>query len=1080
MLDDKKHWYKDATIYQLQIRSFKDSNHDGIGDFPGLMQNLDYIQELGVTAVWVQPFFMSPLRDGGYDISDYYNINPDFGTIQDFKAFVEEAHRRNLKVIIELVINHTSSDHPWFERARHAPKDSPERNWYVWSDDPDKYNEVRIIFTDTEPSNWTYDKVAGQYYWHRFFSHQPDLNFDNPEVQAEIFNILDYWAVMGVDGFRLDAIPYLFEREGTNCENLPETHDFLKKVFKYVDEKYPGIFMLAEANMWPEDSASYYGNGDECHMNFHFPIMPRMYLSMKTEERYPITDILEQTPAIPETCQWGMFLRNHDELTLEMVTEEERDFMYKNYAADPRAKINVGIRRRLAPLMDNDRKKIELLNVLLYSMPGTPFLYYGDEIGMGDNFYLPDRDGVRTPMQWSAAKNGGFSDVVSHKLYLPVINSDEYNPQVVNVEMQRKNPNSLFHWTKNIIAVRKKYKAFGRGKVRFLYPENPAILAFVREYEAEKILVVVNLSKNPQAVSLELSDYEDFKAKEIFSQTAFPPVSAQPYPMTLSGHGYFWLALEKADKPADAQAGIPVLELASWQALTEGKNDVQLTEQILPAYFQVSRWYGGKAKTIQQMKIRACVPFGGLLSQESVLLVDVIYTEGFPETYLLPLAFDSGSTADNIRKDHPKAVVCEAVLGGEKGILYDALYSEHFRRTLFALIADNEVFADSKSRLFSENGTAFSQLPKAEKQGLSSKILSAEQSNSSLIFGNKFFMKLFRKIDVTINPDVEVSRFLTEKAHFKHNPTFSSALHLHTPSGNYVLGMMQEMVSNEGDAWTLFQGMLKPEVLHWKSEKPAAVTISPEMTALIENLAIRTAQMHLALGSMPAEPDFEPEEFSLHYQSSLYAGLYSLVRANFQTLARQLPKLPPDVKPQAEYLDALKPDILRFFHRLTRKKIDAFKIRTHGDYHLGQVLFTGSDFVIIDFEGEPARPFSERRLKRSPLKDVAGMLRSFHYAIYAAVLQNEELSVSDVSTLQPLAEEWYKVVYLLFLDTYFKTAGTPSFIPQQQADLKILLETFILEKAVYELNYELVYRPGWVMIPINGIRSIMDNFKKEG
>ncbi len=425
-IDDNLHWYKDAIIYELHIKAFKDSNGDGIGDFKGLLEKLDYLEDLGVTAIWLLPFYPSPLRDDGYDIADYYSINPNYGTIADFKRFLKEAHARNLKVITELVINHTSDQHPWFQRARKAPKGSEHRDFYVWSDDPNKYSDTRIIFTDYEPSNWTWDPVAEQYYWHRFFHHQPDLNYDNPAVQDEVFKMLDYWFDMGVDGFRLDAVPYLFEREGTNCENLPETHKFLKKLRKHVDGKYEGKLLLAEANMWPEDSAAYFGDGDECHMNYHFPIMPRMFMSVKMEDRYPIIDILEQTPEIPDNCQWGMFLRNHDELTLEMVTDEERDYMYRVYTKDPQAKINMGIRHRLAPLLENDRRKIELLNVLLFSMPGTPVLYYGDEIGMGDNYYLGDRDGVRTPMQWNADRNAGFSAANPQKLYLPVILDPEY------------------------------------------------------------------------------------------------------------------------------------------------------------------------------------------------------------------------------------------------------------------------------------------------------------------------------------------------------------------------------------------------------------------------------------------------------------------------------------------------------------------------------------------------------------------------------------------------------------------------------------------------------------------------------
>ncbi|MEM6772110.1 MAG: maltose alpha-D-glucosyltransferase, partial [Bacteroidota bacterium] len=450
-------WYKDAIIYELNIKGFYDSNNDGIGDFAGLEKKLDYLEELGVTAIWLLPFYPSPLRDDGYDIQDYYTVASRYGNVDDFKRFLNAAHERNLQVITELVINHTSDQHPWFQRARRAPKGSPERDFYVWSDSDEKWPDVRIIFTDTEESNWTWDPVAEQYYWHRFFSHQPDLNYDNPQVQQEIINILDYWMDMGIDGFRLDAIPYLFEREGTNGENLPETHDYLKKLRTHVDENYDNVLFLAEANMWPEDSASYFGDGDECHMNYHFPLMPRMYMSVKLEDRHPITDIFDQTPAIPENCQWATFLRNHDELTLEMVTEEERDFMNNTYASDERARINVGIRRRLAPLMENDHNKIKLLNVLLMSLPGTPVLYYGDEIGMGDNIYLKDRDGVRTPMQWDNGLNAGFSEANPHSLYMPVIHDTEYSYEWINVKRQEANPNSLLNWTKKLLRTRTDY-----------------------------------------------------------------------------------------------------------------------------------------------------------------------------------------------------------------------------------------------------------------------------------------------------------------------------------------------------------------------------------------------------------------------------------------------------------------------------------------------------------------------------------------------------------------------------------------------------------------------------------------------
>lgn len=536
-------WYKDAIIYECPVKSFKDSNDDGIGDFRGLIEKLDYIQQLGITAIWILPFFPSPLRDDGYDIQDYYTVNPIYGDVEDFKAFVAEAHRRDIKVIIELVINHTSDQHPWFQRAIKAAQGSDHRNYYVWSDDPEKYKEVRIIFQDYEKSNWTWHEEAGQYYWHRFFHHQPDLNFDHPAVQEEIFKILDFWADFGVDGFRLDAIPYLFERENTSGENLPETHDFLKKLRRYIDEKHEGIMLLAEANMWPEDTVPYFGNGDECQMNFHFPVMPRLYMAMKRMDATPIIDILAQTPAIPENCQWATFLRNHDELTLEMVTLEDRHFMWDTYAADHRARINLGIRLRLARLMDNDRQKIELMNVLLFSLPGTPVLYYGDEIGMGDDVTQEDRNGVRTPMQWDTSKNGGFSNAEADQLYLPMIPDPAYHFSTINVAQQTADPNSLFHWMKQTIALRKTLKVLGRGDLHFLETQDKAILAFTRSYQDEKLLIVINVSDQAKQLSLVVPNQETTSVQELFTDTPYPDLSDQAYALELKAWDYLWLKL---------------------------------------------------------------------------------------------------------------------------------------------------------------------------------------------------------------------------------------------------------------------------------------------------------------------------------------------------------------------------------------------------------------------------------------------------------------------------------------------------------------------------------------------------------
>jgi len=538
-------WYKKAVIYELHIRAFYDSNGDGHGDIPGLIEKLPYLQDLGVTCLWILPHYPSPLKDDGYDIADYYAVHPEYGTLADFQRMVDEAHKRDIRIISELVVNHTSDQHAWFQEARRDPQ-SPKRDYYVWSDTDEKYKGTRIIFTDTERSNWTWDPVAKQYFWHRFFSHQPDLNYDNPEVQEAMLDVMRFWLNMGVDGFRCDAVPYLFEREGTNCENLPETHAFLKRLRKTIDSEYPDKLLLAEANQWPADVRVYFGDGDEFHMGFHFPVMPRLFMAVRREDRTPIVEILQQTPDIPETCQWAIFLRNHDELTLEMVTDEDRDYMYREYATDPRMRINVGIRRRLAPLMDNGRRRIELMHSLLFTLPGTPVLYYGDEIGMGDNIYLGDRNGVRTPMQWTPDRNAGFSRADGARLYAPVIADPVYGYQAINVEAQERVRSSLLNWMKRMLRVRQRYPAFAMGKQRWFNPDNRKVLAFTREYEGQTILIVCNLSRFAQPAVLDLREYEGQIPVELIGETPFPRISgSMPYQLTLGPYMFLWFRLEK-------------------------------------------------------------------------------------------------------------------------------------------------------------------------------------------------------------------------------------------------------------------------------------------------------------------------------------------------------------------------------------------------------------------------------------------------------------------------------------------------------------------------------------------------------
>ena len=1103
-LDDNLLWYKDAIIYELHIKAFKDGNGDGIGDFRGLLEKLDYLQDLGVTAIWLLPFYPSPLRDDGYDIMDYYTVNPSYGTLRDFKKLLKEAKSRGLRVITELVINHTSDQHPWFQRARRAPAGSSERDYYVWNDTADKYGDTRIIFQDFEVSNWTYDSVAQAYFWHRFYAHQPDLNFDHEPVQQEVFKMLDYWIDLGVDGFRLDAVPYLFEREGTNCENLPETHVFLKKLRKHVDEKKPGIMLLAEANMWPEDSASYYGDGDECHMNFHFPIMPRMFMALRMEDRYPIIDILDQTPAIPDNCQWGLFLRNHDELTLEMVTDEERDYMYKVYTKDPKARINLGIRHRLAPLLENDRRKIELMNHLLLSLPGTPVIYYGDEIGMGDNFYLGDRDGVRTPMQWSPDRNAGFSDANPQQLYLPVILDPEYRYEAVNVETQQRNSNSLLWWMKRHFSMRKSHRAFSRGNMNFLYVDNSKILAFTRTYKDETLLIISNLSRFSQSAEVDLSHYSEAIPVELFSRNRFPRVNEPTYHFTLGPYAYQWFLLEKPREYSDEFLGEnqqPVFSIAKWSQLT-GKNARTALEKHLGSYLNTCRWFGGKSRTIRSISIADAHALPITDGESTLLILEVSYNEGLDEYYQLPVSFIPEGPSVFFRSKFQQSVIFPINLGGEEGYLYDAMYSEPYRSHLFSLMAKPRKKEEGNG-LIGRSVTGVRHYYKEHKKTVTSRILGAEQSNTSVIYDKQYFFKIYRKLERMVNPDVEVTRYLSETAEFANIPKYAGELVLKDDKAtDYMLGMMLELVDNQGDAWeymndaidryyervSLGQEEQRAPALKGSLMKPVDYDKIPDiLQSLIGGapaerarlLGLRTAEMHIALAAHPEVKNFEPEAFSLHYQRSLYSSLQTLVRTTYQTLDRSIKQLPDPFMPLAEQVRGMKKDVLQRFKSIYAHKIDALKIRTHGDYHLGQVLFTGRDFVILDFEGEPARSYSERRLKRSPLRDVAGMLRSFHYAAYNSLFHVDDYLQGNADYLETWAEQWNHYMSGFYLQAYLeKTSGHP-FIPSNEGDFNILIQTFLLEKAIYELNYELNNRPGWSIIPMKGILYVMEKFTHE-
>jgi maltose alpha-D-glucosyltransferase / alpha-amylase len=1101
LIDDNPNWYKDAVIYQTHVRAFYDANADGIGDFKGLTEKLDYLEGLGITAIWLLPFYPSPLKDDGYDIADYTNVHPNYGTLRDFQDFLKKAHARGLRVITEMVLNHTSDQHAWFQRARRAKPGTAARDFYVWSDSSDRYKDARIIFKDFEISNWAWDPVAKAYYWHRFYSHQPDLNFEHPEVQKAVLQAVDYWLNIGVDGLRLDAVPYLFEREGTNCENLPETHQYLRKLRSHVDQQFSQRMLLAEANQWPEDAAAYFGRGDECHMAFHFPLMPRMFMAVQMEDRFPIIDILGQTPAIPDSAQWAMFLRNHDELTLEMVTDEERDYMYRVYARDPSARINLGIRRRLAPLLENDRRKIELMNVLLFTMPGTPVIYYGDEIGMGDNHYLGDRNGVRTPMQWSSDKNAGFSRTNPQRLYFPTIIDPEYHYESVNVENQEHNQASLLWWMKHLIAVRKQSKAFGRGTIEFLYPDNPKILAFLRSHQDEKILVVVNLSRHSQSVELDLSRCAGNIPEEVFGRNHFPLVKDAPYPLTLGAHSTYLFYLKPQETAiTTADHALPELgSTQSWETALEGRFKSKLERDILPVFLQGCRWFAGKARTLQQVRIIETIPVGSDSSLIHLLFIECAYTEGLPEVYLLPLSFVPEDGAEGTVKGQPAGMIARLKIGERNGFVRDGIYDEGFRRALLTAIAKRHRIKGRLGELIAYPGQSLRQiLPSGELPSEGSQLMKAEQSNTSVIYGNLLYLKLYRRLEEGVNPDMEVVRFLSEKRAFPNIPPFAGAIEYRkSGSETMVIGLLQGCVANQGDAWRYTLDELNryiERVLARNEELPVIPdpTTSPlamayqeipllmqeliggvyfEMAAL---LGKRTAEMHLALSSDAESPDFAPEPFSALHQRSMFQSMQSQARRVLQLLRKKMKHLPAAAGKMAEEILQSEDEIMERLKAVLMEHRTGVRMRIHGDYHLGQVLYTGDDFIIIDFEGEPARPLSERRLKRSPLRDIAGMLRSLHYAAYSGLQQHLALRPEDLEKLEHWIELWQRYLGGAFLRSYLERAQDAPFLPQEVEEIDTLLNAFLLHKALYELGYELNSRPEWVMMPLKGIRSNLD------
>lgn len=1098
-------WYQDAVIYQLNVKAFVDSNGDGVGDFKGVTSRLDYVKDLGVNTIWLMPFYPSPLKDDGYDIADYLDVHPQYGTLDDFRQMLEEAHKRELKVITELVINHTSDQHPWFQAARKAPPGSPERDFYVWSDSDTKYRGTRIIFTDTETSNWTWDPVAKAYFWHRFFGHQPDLNFDNPQVLEAIFKVMRFWLDMGVDGFRLDAIPYLVEREGTNNENLPETHAIIKQLRAAIDANYKNRFLLAEANQWPEDVREYFGEGDECHMAYHFPLMPRMYMAIAQEDRYPLTEIMAQTPEIPQSCQWAIFLRNHDELTLEMVTSKERDYMYSTYAADPRARINLGIRRRLAPLMDNDMDRIKLMNSLLLSMRGSPIVYYGDEIGMGDNVFIGDRNGVRTPMQWSPDRNAGFSRADPQRLYLPPIMDAIYGYEAVNVEAQLREPSSLLNWMRRMLAVRGSSRAFGRGELLFLKPGNRKVLAYLRAFrneagEEELILCVANLSRSAQPVELDLSAFKGRVPVELLGRTAFPPVGDLPYMLTLAAHGFYWFRLSTdVSVPSWHQPLLPAEErpvlvlfdgwnslfrdqVVPWRIGMAVKTRAQFESDTLPRHIELQRWYAAKGSAVQRARLVDHVVWdehgAGGFGKAGGWLLPIMELDGPPEAsaYFVPLALaweepDTEGDEERYRGLLPYAVA-RVRQQAAVGVMSDAFADERFCRALIAAMGERRELRTAHGVLrflptlsyADVAGPSLAQVPMGRPQ--------AQSSNSIVTFGEQAFLKGCRRLRNGVNPEFEVGRFLTEVAHFAHCvPVAGVVEYRGADGGTMTLALLQAYVSNQGDAWGYTLAYLQRAFELLRTQGQPVEDIHGAYLALAEVLGRRTGELHLAFATPTDDPAFRPEPLGAQDVAAWRDKAAADARATFQRLEQALPQLLGTDLADAQAVLAAQRGLLE---RITQTPLPpgrALKVRIHGDYHLAQVLVVRNDFVITDFEGEPGRSFEERRARQSPLRDVAGMLRSFSYA-RAGGLRGTTPSPDEQALLAPFALQWETAARSAFLRGYAEAVqGSTlyeSFAAQQE-----LLSLFELEKALYELRYELDNRPDWVGIPLAGIRSFV-------
>ena len=1088
-------WYKDAVIYEVHVRAFCDSNDDGIGDFPGLTSKLDYIHSLGVNTIWLLPFYPSPQKDDGYDISDYHGVHPSYGTRADFRNFVREAHRRGLRVITELVINHTSDQHPWFQAARAAPPGSPKRDFYVWSETDKRYPDARIIFTDTERSNWTWDPVAGAYYWHRFFSHQPDLNFDNPRVARAVGRIMRYWLDQGVDGLRLDAIPYLIEREGTSCENLRETHAIIKQLRALVDAHYPDRMLLAEANQWPEDVRDYFGDGDECHMAYHFPLMPRMYMAIAQEDRHPIADILGQTPEIPESCQWAIFLRNHDELTLEMVTDRERDYMFQMFAADPKARINIGIRRRLAPLMENDVNRIKLINSLLLSMPGSPIIYFGDEIGMGDNFFLGDRDGVRTPMQWSPDRNAGFSRADPQRLFLPPIMDPVYGYEAVNVEAQERDRSSLLHWMRRMLRVRSGYRAFGRGTLRLLRPGNRKILAYLRQYGDEDVLCVANLGRHAQAVELNLGEFKGRVPVEIVGEVPFPPIGELPYMLTLPGHAFYWFRLARdVESPPWHMDQLPREDLPAlvlfdgwnsffrervvpWRIRLAERLREQLEQDVLPGFLATRRWYTEHGeRRAPRVELRDSAEWGsaGARWLFAILEVDVDGAQG-PVRYQLPLSL---AWEDDGGRDMQITPVALARVREHSrvGLMLDALLDERCLREMVEAIGRADELRCEHGRIRFVPTSAFARLRGGAEVDLTASAAPVQGSNTAITLGDRLFLKAYRRLAPGPNPEYEVGRFLTETVPFEHVAALAGAVEYVDQAGRVqTLAVLQQYVPNQGSAWDYTLDYLSRFLEDVRSGADANDRDTHgAYLELVGTLGARTAALHVALATPTGDPAFDPRALETSELQRSSERIRKEAASVLDVLERQRDAWPAAIGSDVQALLQRRDELLRQLAGPESRRSTGLKTRHHGNYDLGQVLVVHNDFAIVDFEAErhDARPAGFD----SPLRDVAGLLRSIAYVSEHALERALARRPDEHASLERARSRWTAFARQRFLERYEAAIGDRGICPAP-AEARALLHLYEIERNLHDVRCQLGQRPD--LLPAS-LRSLLALLRQPG